>query len=899
MRKLNIFCLIAVCAILIGVLLSSVACDKSDDSFFDEKMSFSYEYEDYLSSGSNPSTAWREGMVSGNGLQGFITNGSPYEDVLIYQNIHFVLPNTNMRENPVSFEDLESVRQNIVNGKDIVDNQSYDDVYMYHAGGILRISQKEQKTSEYMRYTDYETAQVGVKYKDDRGEWKRISFTSQKDNVSITKISSSSTGSKLNLTLSIDNISTMTNFGQDNDGQDNELDLQYKKIANSDADYIAMVAHYPDYENSELKKGGYATLCYIVCEGGSKELTSLDKVNETQYVGDTNPAIKISDADNVYIIAVSDRTYDMGDMSTFANKEDFELVNSLYDTASSVASKYTENSKFDYDKALKAHTDIFSPLFNSVEFSIGGSNDIANESLLKSQRLHKDEISSDLAQKAYYSGRYAYLCCAGYSTSRLYGMWTGEWNCKWGAKYTMDANVNLQTSSMNTGNIISAPLGYVNFILRQVDDWEDNAYATHGFEDAIQAPVNSDGDRAIFTESCYPYPFRYWNAGASWMLQPLYETVLCYGDLQVPLSDEFDLNDIKSVLSMTSVDLTESQIKAIEEKGYMMLKKDILLPLLLKSANYWKQLLTPEYYTDAQGYIHYEEGKTQLDENETYCIIPSYSPENNPSNYPSPSCANATIDISACRSNIEMLIDIMLDVNPAADVSEWQTIIDKLPPVLLDDTGAIKEWSTYQFEENNEHRHLSHLYCVWPLNDTQYDQALKDAAIQAIANRASENNASHALVHRSLIAARLKDRNAMTEALLGLMASRIYYNSLMTNHDTDKGSAYCTDYAIGYVGIINESLVYSDKNAVEILPCLATSGFEKGSISGIRLKIQAVMTKLEWNLADKTASVTILPEKDCKATISCPLSSSTKTLELTKGKAVTIDFSLDKLNIKD
>ena len=241
----------------------------------------------------------------------------------------------------------------------------------------------------------------------------------------------------------------------------------------------------------------------------------------------------------------------------------------------------------------------------------------------------------------------------------------------------------------------------------------------------------------------------------------------------------------------------------------------------------------------------------------------------------------------------------MLDVNPAADISEWQTIIDKLPPVLLDDTGAIKEWSTYQFEENNEHRHLSHLYCVWPLNDTQYDQALKDAAIQAIANRASENNASHALVHRSLIAARLKDRDAMTEALLGLMASRIYYNSLMTNHDTDKGSAYCTDYAIGYVGIVNESLVYSDKNAVEILPCLATSGFEKGRISGIRLKIQAVMTKLEWNLADKTASVTILPEKDCKATISCPLSSSSKTLELTKGKAVTIDFYLDKLNIKD
>ena len=34
----------------------------------------------------------------------------------------------------------------------------------------------------------------------------------------------------------------------------------------------------------------------------------------------------------------------------------------------------------------------------------------------------------------------------------------------------MDANVNLQISSMNTGNISSAPVGYVYFLLRQMPD---------------------------------------------------------------------------------------------------------------------------------------------------------------------------------------------------------------------------------------------------------------------------------------------------------------------------------------------------------------------------------------------------------------------------------------------
>ena len=35
-------------------------------------------------------------MVSGNGLQGFITSGSPYSDTFIFQNMHFIMPNEKM-----------------------------------------------------------------------------------------------------------------------------------------------------------------------------------------------------------------------------------------------------------------------------------------------------------------------------------------------------------------------------------------------------------------------------------------------------------------------------------------------------------------------------------------------------------------------------------------------------------------------------------------------------------------------------------------------------------------------------------------------------------------------------------------------------------------------------------
>ncbi len=132
-----------------------------------------------------------------------------------------------------------------------------------------------------------------------------------------------------------------------------------------------------------------------------------------------------------------------------------------------------------------------------------------------------------------------------------------------------------------------------------------------------------------------------------------------------------------------------------------------------------------------------------------------------------------------------------------------------LPPYLYDDTGALKEWATTAFDENNEHRHLSHLYCAWPLMETRGNARLTAACKQAVENRKSENEASHALVHRSLIAARLQDRAALTDALVNLMNHKIRYNSLMTNHDYDRGSCYCTDFAIGYLGIVHEALVYS------------------------------------------------------------------------------------------
>ena len=851
------------------------------------KSSFSNEFTQ-LDEKRNGKTLWRDGMVSGNGEQGVITSGAPYSDTLIYQNIHFILPNANPRVTPDTADELESVRQAIIKKGSYTDSQPYLDVYGYHPGAQLRIRQEEREYSGFMRYTNYETAEVGVRYTDDKGQWDRRTFTSWADGVTITQITSSDKEKPVTAEFTFDNISSFAKFG---DGS--EVDIRYKKYADKDG-YMTFVAHYPSYEGSELKDGGYATVCYIISEGADVKTTENDLPDEKQYAGSSNPGLKVKKADTVYVISVSGRTAEMGAYDAFADQEEFALTDELKAQVKAVADKYTdEEGYFDYEGALKAHTDIFTPQFNAVEFSLGADITVANEDLIRKylpwEDLTKTEIDKTLAERAYYSGRYAALCCSGTSTSRLGGMWTGEFNPDWGSKFTMDANVNLQTAAMNTGNISSSPVGYVYFILRQAPDWEENAMATHGYTKALQAPVHTDGDNASIVESCYEYPFRYWNAGTSWMLYPMYETLMCYGDMHVPLSDEFDLDELKSVLSPSSAPLTDAQINAIKSRGYLDLRTEILYPLLVNAANYWQQLLTPEYYTRADGSIAYTQGKTSLEEGESYCIIPSYSPENTPANYNSPSAANCAIDISACLSNMYMVIDIAKSIDENADTSVWEGIIRDLPPYLFDDTGALKEWATTDFEEQNSHRHLSHLYLAWPMFETQQSDQLKQAAIQAVENRASENEASHALVHRSLIAARLNDREALTDALKGLMNSYIYYDSLLTNHHTNAESGYCTDYAIGYTGIVNEALVYSYTGEVGLLPALPTSGFDEGVIKGIRLRTRATLTSMSWTKSGVEAVIT--SDVAQTLTVTCGMNGKQRQITFAAGESKTVSFA--------
>ena len=112
----------------------------------------------------------------------------------------------------------------------------------------------------------------------------------------------------------------------------------------------------------------------------------------------------------------------------------------------------------------------------------------------------------------------------------------------------------------------------------------------------------------------------------------------------------------------------------------------------------------------------------------------------------------------------------------------------------------------------------------------------------------------------------------------------------MTNHHYNRSSAYCTDFAIGYLGVVHESLVYSNTGKIELLPAVPQSGFEIGEITGIKARSQATVDSLSWNLNDGTATAVITSDIDQTITVSCGISDKTQTVTLKAGETVTVNF---------
>ncbi len=105
----------------------------------------------------------------------------------------------------------------------------------------------------------------------------------------------------------------------------------------------------------------------------------------------------------------------------------------------------------------------------------------------------------------------------------LLGLWTGDTNVGWSGYYHLDANLNLQISSGNVGNMPEAMEGYFHLMDAWKDDFRTNArklLKCRGFLSGGNSPGATSG---IISALNFAYPYQYVTGGEAWLLYPFWE----------------------------------------------------------------------------------------------------------------------------------------------------------------------------------------------------------------------------------------------------------------------------------------------------------------------------------------------------------------------------------------
>ncbi|ANS68330.1 hypothetical protein SLINC_6106 [Streptomyces lincolnensis] len=275
----------------------------------------------------------------------------------------------------------------------------------------------------------------------------------------------------------------------------------------------------------------------------------------------------------------------------------------------------------------------------------------------------------------------------------------------------------------------------------------------------------------------------------------------------------------------------------------------------------------------AQVALFYEDFLTRTDDEGHLVVVPSYSPENRPANA-SWGAINAAMDLSAARHALLTAAEY----HPER-ASHWRALADRLPPHRINTDGALAEWAWPGLDDTYDHRHLSHLYGVWPLDEiTPYDTpGLAAAAHRALELRGSENDSAHGHLHHALVAARLRDGERVAHALGQVLKGDFFHTSLMSAHYPNR-HVYNADAAHTLPAVLIEMLVQSTPDRLVLLPALP-SAYPTGRLTGIRTRFGA---ELDLTWTPEAATAVLRPTRTHR--VELRTSSGTEPLDLVAGE---------------